>query len=75
METHGIAGGPFPGLEPLGDFPIHIIVKAGHTMLLGVVDSEADKNLAGLRARGVPGAFSLDNDLVVDQDASTSTTK
>lgn len=45
--------------------PIHIIVKNGHATLVGVVDSEADKNLAGLRANGVPGLFSVTNDLVV----------
>ena len=45
--------------------PIRIIVKNGHVTLEGVVDSETDKNLAGLRARGVPGTFSVDNNLVV----------
>jgi hyperosmotically inducible protein len=45
--------------------PIRIIVKNGHATLEGVVDSEADKNLAGLRANGVPGLFSVANNLVV----------
>ena len=45
--------------------PIRIIVKNGHATLEGVVDSEADKNLAGLRANGVPGLFSVTNNLVV----------
>src|SRR5712664_286577 len=44
---------------------IHIIVKNGHVSLEGVVDSEADKNLAGLRANGVPNVFSVKNNLVV----------
>jgi len=44
---------------------IHIIVKNGHVTLEGVVDSEADKNLAGLRANGVPNVFSVTNNLVV----------
>ena len=44
---------------------IHIVVKNGHVTLLGVVDSEADKNAAGLRAKGVPGVFSVDNQLQV----------
>jgi hyperosmotically inducible protein len=44
---------------------IHIIVKNGHVTLEGVVDSEADKNLAGLRANGVPNVFSVQNNLVV----------
>ena len=44
---------------------IHIIVKNGRASLEGVVDSEADKNLAGLRANGVPNVFEVKNNLVV----------
>jgi len=44
---------------------IHIIVKNGHVTLVGVVDSEADKNLANIRANSVPDVFSVDNDLTV----------
>lgn len=44
---------------------IHIIVKGGHVQLLGVVDNEADKNMAGVRANTVPGVFSVANDLQV----------
>jgi len=45
--------------------PIRIIVKNGHVTLEGVVDSQADKNLAGIRANGVSGIFSVDNNLQV----------
>jgi len=45
--------------------PIRIIVENGHVTLMGVVDSEMDKNLAGIRANGVPGIFSVDNQLKV----------
>ncbi len=45
--------------------PIHIIVKNGHVTLEGVVDSEADKNLAGIQANSVPGVFSVTNNLRV----------
>jgi hyperosmotically inducible protein len=45
--------------------PIRIIVKNGHVTLEGVVDSAADKNLAGIRANGVSGIFSVDNNLQV----------
>jgi hyperosmotically inducible protein len=48
--------------------PIRIIVKNGHVTLEGVVDSEADKNTAGLRANGVPGIFSVKNNLQVVKD-------
>ena len=58
----------FPALEKyaLGvQKPIRIIVKNGHATLEGVVDSEADKNLVGLRANTVPGIFSVTNNLRV----------
>jgi len=59
----------FPGTEPAGDYPIHIIVKQGQITLLGVVDNESDKTIAGLRARGVPLSFGVVNDLMVDNRA------
>ncbi len=45
--------------------PIRIIVKSGRVSLEGVVDSDADKNLVGLRANGVSGTFSVANNLQV----------
>ena len=57
-----------PGFEKYGlqaVKPIRIIVNGGHAALEGVVDSEADKNLAGVRANGVPGIFSVVNNLQV----------
>jgi len=59
----------FPALEKyaLGvQKPIRIIVKNGHVTLEGVVDNEADKKMAGLRANGVPGIFSVANNLRVE---------
>src|SRR6266536_100980 len=44
---------------------IRIIVDGGHVTLMGMVDSEMDKNIAGMRANGVPGIFSVDNQLRV----------
>ena len=61
--------GPFPGMEPLGDYPLHIIVKHGTITLLGVVDSESDKTVAGMRAREVPGSFAVENQLAVEKSA------
>jgi hyperosmotically inducible protein len=57
----------FPGMEPLGDYPLHIIVRHGSITLLGVVDNESDKVVAGMRAREVPGSFGVENELVVDK--------
>jgi hyperosmotically inducible protein len=45
--------------------PIRIIVKNGNVTLEGVVDNEADKNIAGIRAKSVPGIFSVTNNLQV----------
>jgi hyperosmotically inducible periplasmic protein len=58
----------YPALEKyaLGvQKPIRIIVKNGHVTLEGVVDNEADKNFAGIRANGIPGIFSVTNNLQV----------
>jgi hyperosmotically inducible protein len=48
--------------------PIRIILKNGHVTLEGVVDSEADKNLVNIRARGVSGSFSVTNNLIVSSN-------
>jgi hyperosmotically inducible periplasmic protein len=48
--------------------PIRIIVKNGHVTLEGVVDSDSDKNIAGLRANGVPNTFQVTNNLQVVKD-------
>ncbi len=45
---------------------IHIIVKNGNVTLAGVVANEMDKNVAGLKANGVPGVFSVTNDLRIE---------
>ena len=45
--------------------PIRISVQNGHVTLFGVVDSQGDKNVAGIQANGVPGVFSVTNDLQV----------
>jgi hyperosmotically inducible protein len=47
--------------------PIHIIVKNGNATLVGVVATEADKNVAGIAANGVPGVFSVKNELSVER--------
>ena len=52
--------------------PIHIIVKNGHVDLEGVVRTQADKNVAGIRANSVPGVFSVQNDLQVEKPTLAS---
>jgi osmotically-inducible protein OsmY len=46
--------------------PIRIVVDNGHVTLYGTVESAMDKNIAGIRASSVPGAFSVENKLVVN---------
>jgi hyperosmotically inducible periplasmic protein len=46
--------------------PIRIIVTNGHVTLYGAVDSTMDKQIAGIRANQIPGAFSVDNQLQVE---------
>jgi BON domain-containing protein len=45
---------------------IHIIVDNGNVTLAGVVGNQMDKNIAGLEANGVPGVFSVTNNLRVE---------
>jgi hyperosmotically inducible protein len=47
--------------------PIRIIVTNGHVTLYGEVDNAMDKNVAGIRAGGVFGAFSVENKLQVSK--------
>jgi osmotically-inducible protein OsmY len=50
--------------------PIRISVQNGNVELYGMVDSQADKELAFLRANGVPGIFSVKNYLQVANQPS-----
>ena len=47
--------------------PMHIIVKNGNVRLEGIVNSEADKNIAGIQAKGVSGVFAVENNLRVEK--------
>ncbi len=58
--TMGITNDP-----PIGWHAIHIIVKNGNIRLVGVVDTSGDLAMAEMQANSVPGAFSVDNDLIV----------
>ncbi len=46
--------------------PVHIIVENGNVTLEGVVANEMQKNIANLQANGVPGVFSVTNNLRVE---------
>jgi hyperosmotically inducible protein len=58
----------FPSLNKYAADPaksIRISVQNGNVALYGVVDSQADKNTANIRANSVPGIFKVTNDLQV----------
>lgn len=50
--------------------PIRIIVANGHLTLYGTVDSTLDKQVAGIKANQLFGAFSVDNKLQVESKSS-----
>jgi BON domain-containing protein len=50
---------------PIGWHAIRIIVKNGNIRLVGVVDTSGDLAIAEMQARSVPGAFTVDNELIV----------
>ena len=45
--------------------PIRITVINGNVTLTGIVDSKADRDVAGIKANGVPGVFKVTNDIQV----------
>ena len=45
---------------------IHIIVKNGNVRLEGVAGNAMDKQIAGMKAKGVPNVFNVENDLRVE---------
>ncbi len=55
--------------------PIRIQVANGHVTLYGTVDTQAEKQAAGIQANTVPGVFSVTNDLVVANAPSEKASK
>ena len=51
---------------------IHIIVKGGHVTLEGNVDTQQDKDVATLYAKGVSDVFSVENHLTVNAQNTSS---
>jgi osmotically-inducible protein OsmY len=51
---------------PIGFHAIHIIVKNGNVILKGAVLNASDSEIAQIRANGVPGVFSVTNDLGIE---------
>jgi hyperosmotically inducible protein len=60
----------YPALQRygMGTQPsIHIIVKNGNVTLAGFVSTDMDKQLAFMRANGVPGVFAVNNQLQINK--------
>jgi osmotically-inducible protein OsmY len=49
--------------------PIRIVVKNGHVGLYGQVENSMDRTVAGIRAQGVFGGFSVENHLTLPNQA------
>lgn len=60
----------FPNMQPVGKYPIHIIVKNLRTTLVGMVDTDLDKVLAITRARTVPGVLKVDDEVMVSRGSA-----
>jgi hyperosmotically inducible protein len=68
-EYRAIYGDPVLSKYAWGSVPpIHIIVSGGRVTLEGVVDNESDRNVAEIRAKGVPNVFSVTNNLRVQKE-------
>ncbi len=64
LSNGGSLGRYFASLNP----SVKIIVERGNVTLEGFVANRGDYNLANILARGVPGAFSVKNNLIVEKE-------
>jgi BON domain-containing protein len=55
----------FPGMEPFGTYPVHIIVKNRRVALIGVVISDVDKAQILVRAGQVPHTLAVEDAITV----------
>lgn len=65
ISSYGALYRYFQGANP----SLHVIVKNGRVTLEGVVANKSDANLARIAANGVPGVFSVTNNLMVEREA------
>jgi hyperosmotically inducible protein len=59
----------FPGMEPYGTYPVHIVVKNLKLSVIGLVDSELDKTLVLHRVRQVRDAVTVEDAVMVRRTA------
>ena len=65
VQYEVLAMARFPGMEPYGNYPVHIIVEDRRVALFGVLDSEFDKNVVMLRARQVSNTSGVDDNVMI----------
>ncbi len=66
-EYRAIFGDPTLEMYSFGSVqPVHIIVKNGHVTLEGTVLNQGHKDLMSVRAKTVPGVFSVTNNLRIE---------
>jgi osmotically-inducible protein OsmY len=74
-RSFALMAGGITNNPPIGFHAIHIIVKNGNVTLYGVVNNQMDSSIAGMQANSAPGAFSVDNDLIVQGASSKPASK
>ena len=55
----------FPGMEPYGNYPVHIVVKQRRVTLIGSVANSFDKEALVIRARQVADTLGFDDLIMV----------
>jgi hyperosmotically inducible protein len=61
----------FPGMQPYGNYPVHIVVKDRKLILIGVVDNDFDKRSLLVRARAVANTTGVDDAVMVRTSGTT----
>ena len=52
---------------PIGNHPVHVIVKNGNVTLEGILPTSGDRTIAELQANGVTDVFSVTNNIEVEE--------
>ena len=67
--VRGLSPGLADGIEPLGNYAIHVVVSGGRVTLYGLVENATDREKATMQARGVFGVKSIENRIDVRRPA------
>lgn len=67
LRTFADSGGLYRYFQGVNS-PVRIIVDGGHLALEGSVATRGDYNYLNILARGIPGVFSVSNNLIVEKE-------